>query len=89
MLRKLRKNTRNDKSYAVFLSDARAFAESNGVIVKVGDTWHPNSVEVIACYSDWAERNERVLEQLNDTLKELLRPAAPKGLDSKNVGYRV
>lgn len=64
-------------SFVMNGSITRAFAESNGVIVKVGDTWHPNSVEVIACYSDWAERNERVLEQLNDILKELLRPAAP------------
>jgi hypothetical protein len=29
MSRKLRKNTRNDKRYAVFLSDARAFVKSN------------------------------------------------------------
>jgi len=53
------------------------FAKSNGVIIKVGDASHPNSVEVVACYPDWAERNERLFEQLNKTLKRLLEPSAP------------
>jgi len=53
------------------------FAKSNGVIIKVGDRSHPHAVEVIACYPDWAERNERLLEQLNDTLQRLFSPAAP------------
>lgn len=64
------------------------FQKSNGIIIKVGDTTHSDSVEVIACYPDWAERNERILEQLNDTLGQLLRPSAPKGPE-KNVSYRV
>ena len=54
------------------------FARSNGVVIKVGDTSHPNSIEVVACYPDWAERNERLFEQLNETLKQLLEPAKPK-----------
>jgi hypothetical protein len=54
------------------------FAKSNGVIIKVGDTSHPNSIEVVAFYPDWAERNERLFEQLNETLKRLLEPAKPK-----------
>jgi hypothetical protein len=54
------------------------FAKSNGVIIKVGDVSHPNSIEVIAYYPDWAERNERLFEQLNITLKQLLEPAKPK-----------
>jgi len=52
------------------------FAKSNGVIIKVGDRSHPHAVEVIACYPDWAERNERLLEQLNDTLRRLFEPVA-------------
>lgn len=40
------------------------FAKSNGIIVKVGDTSHPNGVEIISCYPDWAERNERCLEEI-------------------------
>ena len=54
------------------------FAKSNGVIIKVGDVSHPNGVEVVAFYPDWAERNERLFEQLNETLKRLLEPAKPK-----------
>jgi len=44
------------------------FAKSNGIIVKVGDTSHPNAVEVVCCYPDWAERNERMLEDLRNLL---------------------
>ena len=54
------------------------FQKSNGVVIKVGDATHPDSLEVIATYPDWAERNERMFEQLNDTLKRLLEPAMPK-----------
>jgi len=57
------------------------FAKSNGVIIKVGDRSHPHAVEVIACYPDWAERNERLFEQLNDTLQRLFEPAASKNLE--------
>jgi hypothetical protein len=63
------------------------FAKSNGVIIKVGDRSHPHAVEVIACYPDWAERNERVLEQLNDTLRRLFEPAALNKVDQKKVDY--
>ena len=62
------------------------FQKSNGIIIKVGDTTHPDSLEVIAVYPDWAERNERLLEQLNDILKRLFEPAAPKNL-RKKVDY--
>jgi len=54
------------------------FQKSNGIIIKVGDTTHPDSLEVLATYPDWAERNERMFEQLNDTLKRLLEPVMPK-----------
>jgi hypothetical protein len=60
------------------------FAKSNGIIIKVGDTSHPDSVEVIACYPDWAERNERIFEQLNDTLKSLLQPGVTKDQTKMN-----
>jgi len=63
------------------------FAKSNGVIIKVGDRSHPHAVEVIACYPDWAERNERLLEQLNDTLRRLFEPAALNKVDQKKVDY--
>ncbi|MEM2111778.1 MAG: hypothetical protein QXX08_07870, partial [Candidatus Bathyarchaeia archaeon] len=44
------------------------FAKSNGIIVKVGDASHPNGVEVVCCYPDWAERNERMLEEIRNML---------------------
>jgi hypothetical protein len=53
------------------------FARSNGVVIKVGDASHPNAVEVIAYYPDWAERNERLFERLNETLKRLVDPSVP------------
>jgi hypothetical protein len=59
------------------------FAKSNGVIIKVGDRSHPHAVEVIACYPDWAERNERLLEQLNDTLQQLFPYATPNNHSAK------
>jgi hypothetical protein len=46
------------------------FAKSNGVVVKVGDASHPNAVEVVCCYPDWAERNERMLEEIRKMLND-------------------
>jgi hypothetical protein len=40
------------------------FAKSNGVVIKVGDASHPNALEVVTYYPDWAERNERMLEEI-------------------------
>jgi hypothetical protein len=51
------------------------FAKSNGVIIKVGDASHPNGIEVVVCYPDWAERNERLFEELNETLRRLVEPS--------------
>jgi hypothetical protein len=50
------------------------FDSSNGVTVKVGDRSHPNSVEVIAGFMDWAERLERkfdVLTEFQEKFKNL------------------
>jgi hypothetical protein len=44
------------------------FAKSNGVVIKVGDSSHPSAVEVVSCYPDWAERNERLLEEIKGNL---------------------
>ena len=51
------------------------FQKSNGVIIKVGDVSHPDSLEVIAVYPDWAERNERLFDRLTDVLKRLFEPS--------------
>jgi hypothetical protein len=63
------------------------FQKSNGIIIKVGDVTHPDSLEVIATYPDWAERNERLFEQLNVTLKQLLQPTPPKALQRGESDY--
>jgi hypothetical protein len=44
------------------------FSKSNGVVVKVGDASHPNAIEVVSCYPDWAERNERFLDEIRQLL---------------------
>jgi hypothetical protein len=46
------------------------FARSNGIIVKVGDTSHPNGVEIVSCYPDWAERNEIFLDEMKNILSQ-------------------
>jgi hypothetical protein len=38
------------------------------VVVKVGDASHPKAIEVVTCYPDWAERNEKVLEEVKGLL---------------------
>jgi hypothetical protein len=47
------------------------FSKSNGVVIKVGDVSHPDSIEVLGVYPDWAERNERLFEQLTEVLSRL------------------
>ena len=65
------------------------FAKSNGMIVKVGDRTHPDSIELIAMYPDWAERNERLFEELLDVLRGAKSPGVegPRDPRSKNLGY--
>jgi len=46
------------------------FSKSNGVVVKVGDASHPNAIEVVTYYPDWAERNERVLAEIRGLLRD-------------------
>jgi len=55
------------------------FAKSNGVVIKVGDASHPKAVEVVACYPDWAERNESLLTDLNDLLRSSVYKKADYG----------
>ena len=40
------------------------------MVIKVGDASHPNAVEVVTCYPDWVERNERVLEEMGGLLRD-------------------
>jgi hypothetical protein len=62
------------------------FAKSNGMIVKVGDRTHPDSIELQVTYPDWSERNERLFEQLNETLRQMLE-FSPKALPKGDSDY--
>jgi hypothetical protein len=53
------------------------FQKSSGIVIKVGDDTHPDSLEVIATYPDWAERNERLFEQIRDILQNSLQGSSP------------
>lgn len=64
------------------------FGESNGVRIKLGDRSHPHAVEVDVWLPDWVERNERLMEKLNETLDRFLRPAVP-GSHGGKVDYAV
>ena len=46
-------------------------AKSNGIVVKVGDVSHPRAIEIVACYPDWAEKNERMLEKVKGFLENI------------------
>lgn len=65
------------------------FAKSNGVIIKVGDRTHPTSVEVIASYPDWAERNERMLGDFMEVMTNLMSTIQPNKtiIKKPELGY--
>jgi hypothetical protein len=63
------------------------FQKSNGIVIKVGDDSHPDSLEVLATYPDWAERNERILEQVNEVLKRLFEPSGNLQSKRGDVNY--
>jgi len=46
------------------------YAESNGVVIKLGDRTHPHAVEVEFSYPDWMERSERALELSRKAIEE-------------------
>jgi len=62
------------------------FNKQNGVTVKVGDRSHPNGVELLVHYPDWAERNENLFENLTMVLNTVMGfnnsvPKAPGRLE--------
>jgi hypothetical protein len=46
------------------------FAKSNGIVVKIGDRTHPDSLELLVTYPDWGERNERLFVQISEVLQK-------------------
>lgn len=63
------------------------FQKSNGVIIKVGDVTHPDCLEIIATYPDWAERNERLLENLLHSMNGAKLPTCALDCASRNLSY--
>jgi hypothetical protein len=59
--------------------DVSFFEGSNGVTIKIGDRSHPSGVEVLAYEPDWGERNERVLSQFLEVMKQVMVPVEMKG----------
>lgn len=58
------------------------FSKSNGIVIKVGDRSHPNSVEIIAHYPDWGEKTEQLLNKFMRVLaRGDLNPLIPKPLE--------
>jgi len=63
-----------------------------GVVVKTGDVTHPTSLEIEFTYPDWAEKNERLLEQtlkafqqFSDLLKGFVEPKFPERKDRNMI----
>ena len=52
--------------------------KSNGIIIKVGDRTHPTSVEVIASYPNWGERNERMLGDFMKVMTDYIQTIQPR-----------
>lgn len=59
--------------------DVNFFEGSNGIVVKIGDRSHPSGVEVLAYQPDWGERNERVLSEFLEAMKQIMIPVETKG----------
>ena len=68
--------------------EIKMFKLSNGVIIKMGDRSHPHAIEVEFCYPDWAEKNERLLAEINRGLRG--EPQQPRKLkDEKDGSFYV
>ena len=89
VLESVLKNVRFKGAHFVFDTKERLpylvidlFKKSNGVVIKVGDRTHPTSIEIIASYMDWAERNEQLLR---DILTVFSKPCPPTLKDGRYI----
>lgn len=66
------------------------FRISNGVKIKTGDDSHPTCFEIEFSYPDWAERNERLLQDLLHSLNGAKALTGIQGAGSReDLGYVV
>jgi len=63
------------------------FRISNGVKIKTGDDSHPTCFEIEFSYPDWAERNERLLQDLLRNLNSVNVSTGVRDPRSDNLGY--
>jgi hypothetical protein len=63
------------------------FRVSNGVKIKTGDSSHPTCFEIEFSYPDWAERNERLLQDLLRNLNSVNVSTGVRDPRSESLGY--
>jgi len=63
------------------------FRISNGIKIKTGDDSHPTCFEIEFSYPDWAERNEKLLQDLLHSMNGIKAPTGVQDPRSENLGY--
>jgi len=63
------------------------FRLSNGIKIKTGDDSHPTCFEIEFSYPDWAERNERLLQDLLHSMNGIKASTGVQNPHSENLGY--
>jgi len=63
------------------------FRISNGIKIKTGDDSHPTCFEIEFSYPDWAERNERLLQDLLHSINGVKAPSVTLDVRGKNLSY--
>jgi len=64
------------------------FKVSNGIKIKTGDDTHPTCFEIEFSYPDWAERNEKLLQDLLHSMNSIKAPAGiQQGPRGENLSY--
>lgn len=63
------------------------FRISNGIKIKTGDDSHPTCFEIEFSYPDWAERNEKLLQDLLHSISGVKAPSMMLDVRGKNLSY--
>lgn len=94
VLQLMLKNIKFKRAHYVFDTPQRLpqmsidlFGKSNGIIIKIGDSSHPHAVEVIASYPDWAERNEKLFDSLDQFFERFFNTIPVNNKERKPTWY--
>jgi hypothetical protein len=63
------------------------FRVSNGIKIKTGDDSHPTCFEIEFSYPDWAERNEKLLQDLLHCMNGVRAPTSIQDIRSESLSY--